>query len=87
VRYGGPWIGQDQGVTDRIRLITSPGAAGLAVIVVASLTAASASVFQLEGHETIEAAAYKRLLSAPHVPTLAARASQARSSISRRGSG
>jgi hypothetical protein len=40
---------------------------GLAVIVVTSLAAAPAAAFQLEGHETIEAAAYKRLLSLPHV--------------------
>jgi hypothetical protein len=54
-------------VTGAFRSIASPRAAALAVIIGTSLTSASASAFQLEGHETIEAAAYKRLLSLPHV--------------------
>jgi hypothetical protein len=48
--------------------VVSPRAAGVAVIAAVSLAAASASAFGLNGHETIEAAAYKRLLSSPQVP-------------------
>jgi hypothetical protein len=41
--------------------------AGFAVLAAATLAATPASAFELNGHETIEAAAYKRLLSSPHV--------------------
>jgi hypothetical protein len=48
--------------------VASPRTAGVAVIAASLLAAGTASAFELNGHEMIEAAAYKRLLSSPHVP-------------------